>query len=91
MPPEVADFTTDDVARTRAAIIGTRKTPTEIARALGCCERSVVNIINEQHVPYIKFLGKRFVEPEKVAEALQNRERNRPARGVGRPQSRRAA
>jgi hypothetical protein len=85
MIPECTTPLNQDAGATRAAIIGNRKTPAEIANAMGCCERVIVNVINEQHVPYIKFLGRRYVEPEAIAAALLNRERNTAARKSGRP------
>ena len=85
MTPNAKSPPPPDAGATRAAIIGARQTPAEIAHALGCCERVVVNLINEQHLPYIRFLGRRYIEPEVVAGALLNRQRNTAPRSAGRP------
>ena len=80
-----------EIPATREAIIGTRKTPAEIALAFGCCERAIWNVIEQHNVPYIKFLGRRYADPKDVAAALLTREVRRQPRRAGRPANQRAA
>ena len=82
---------TETAPQTRSVIIGTRKTPAEIALALDCCERSIWNTIERHNVPYIKFLGRRYVEPRDIAAALLVQEVRRAPRRPGRPANKRAA
>jgi hypothetical protein len=85
MTPENIAQLPQSAAATREAIIGGRKLFSEIAMALGCCERSVANVVDKMNVPYVRFLNRRYAKPEDVCAAFVAREVNRDPRGRGRP------
>jgi Homeodomain-like domain len=68
----------------RQAIIGNRKTIKQIAAALDVTERTIYNIIDAHHVPYIKALGVRWLEPDDIRRALLGKLEPPPPRR-GRP------
>lgn len=69
----------------RAAVLGDRKSTREIAEGFQCHERTVTNIVDRYNVPYVRFLGKRYVLLTDFRAALAHQERNAPPRGRGRP------
>ncbi len=68
-----------------ADLVGDLWTYQQLAAALGCSERSIYNLIDQLHIPYVRVLGKRLVKPADFRTALAKQQANTAPRGRGRP------
>ena len=79
--PARAEGANDDLA----ALIGNRWSLDRIARAMGCTERAVYKLIDRYHIPYIKLLSRRYIDPTDIQAAVLRKQANTGPRGRGRP------
>lgn len=68
-----------------AELIGPRWNYQQIAAALGCTERAVYQLIDKYHIPFVKILNRRYVEPAAIREAILRAQTSAAPRGRGRP------
>jgi hypothetical protein len=73
-----------DVAAIRTALIGDRISIAQAAAAFSVTERSIYNLIEAHHVPYVKVFGVRYMTPNDLRHALVGVENSAPRRR-GRP------
>jgi excisionase family DNA binding protein len=69
----------------RASLIGNRHSYQQIAEALRCTERAVYMLVDRCRIPYIRVLGKRYVDSNDILQALLRDQANSPPRSRGRP------
>ncbi len=74
-----------DAAAIRASIVGDWRPIKQIAKALGCCDRTVYNLVVRHKIPYLRVLNVRHARPADIHAALLREQVHAPARGRGRP------
>jgi len=86
LPADTAMPSADDAkaAAIRTALIGTKVTIPDTAKALDVSERAIYYALERTPVPYVVIFGTRYYEPTDLARAVVA-ERSAKARGRGRP------